>query len=77
MWQASHLGAVDSLIIADVGSNDMDEVEVACHEMTANDFGYRCDRRLKFVEMILVLTVERISTKIVVPARPARGRLPQ
>ena len=60
MWQASHLGAVDSLIIADVGSNDMDEiVEVACHEMTADDFGYRCDRRLKFVEMILVLTVER------------------
>ena len=40
MWQASHLGAVDSLIIADVGSNDMDEiVEVACHEMTADDFG--------------------------------------
>jgi hypothetical protein len=60
MWQASHLGAVDSLIIADVGSNDMDQiVEVACHEMTADDFGYRCDRRLKFVEMILVLTVER------------------
>ena len=74
MWQASHLGAVDSLIIADVGSNDMDEiVEVACHEMTADDFGYRCDRRLKFVEMILVLTVEEISTKIVVPS-PTRSR---
>ena len=59
MWQASHLGAVDSLVIADVSSDDMDEiVEVACHEMTADDFGYRCDRRLKFVEMILVLTVE-------------------
>ena len=59
MWQASHLGAVDSLVIADVSSNDMDEiVEIACHEMTADDFGYSCDRRLKFVEMILVLTVE-------------------
>jgi hypothetical protein len=60
MREASHLGAVDSLIIADIGCNDMDEiVEVAGHEMTADDFGYRCDRRLKFVEMILVLTVER------------------
>ena len=59
MREASHLGAVDSLVIADIGCNDMDEiVEVAGHEMTADNFGHSCDRRLKFVEMIFVLTVE-------------------
>ena len=75
MREARHGGPVDTLVVGDIGGDDLQEIiGVTRHEVAREDLGHLARRGLELVELVFLLPSSEISTKTA-PGRGALGRV--